>query len=637
MGSNTPVPRKLEGAVSRVRLVGADNTMRAVASRRTGEELSRESLSALYTLASRLHSPQLQYHAKTLETSKAKHISVEQIWGQMGVLLRPVLRRLQDSVRRAEKLYSAAPAASSRKTFRGAPVKDADDASGDASDEDQPPRAAPLSMLPGDSEDDLDEEIAALLEEQKRRRVAKTRKGKSDDSWRYAFGKGNEEDDDDWGLDADDLQRDREGSGEDSDRDGDRHARDRNTRAMMDADNEGNDAAEELAALKELYGEDFEGDDGIAFGGTEEDHDLEDDLHLDDPENEGIDGDLYDEQRDGGRFFGRADMLNDEAGDFDDPTAVGYSPTGGEEDAVANEEDGELDEELMKMLQDPNLTELERERLIERRHVERLEQERLYGTDWTMAGETAASKRPREGLLDVEDLEFEHGMRAVPVITEAFTARLEDRIKQRILDKNFDDVQRRSAMTNADTLVNTKRDAALDSEKSKFSLMDLYEKEYMDKMQLADEARGEAAAAEPLTEIERDELRAINMWKRLSQHLDALSNFFYTPKPVQQELDARVRAVENQAPAIAVETVGNFATTRESALAPQDLFRGSSRKLADVGVEEMRPEERRALRRAKKDAGKEFKERAEVRKQQYANQRKQLKQPQSQVQGTGRK
>jgi len=213
-------------------------------------------------------------------------------------------------------------------------------------------------------------------------------------------------------------------------------------------------------------------------------------------------------------------------------------------------------------------------------------------------------------------------MKAVPVITEAFTAKLEDRIKERIVGKNFDDVVRRTALSTPQDLNAAKYNAAQDATKSKLSLMDLYEKEYLEKARLAEEAQGLAGApsAEPLTEIEKDELRAVQMWKRLAQHLDALSNFFFTPKPAQQDLDARVRAVENQAPAIAVEAVGSFATTRENALAPQDLFRGSSRKYSDVGSEELAPQERRALRRAKKDDGKAAKDRVALYQQRKSKQ-----------------
>ena len=83
-----------------------------------------------------------------------------------------------------------------------------------------------------------------------------------------------------------------------------------------------------------------------------------------------------------------------------------------------------------------------------------MEEQRLYAGNWAMGGEVTGTKRPHDSLLE-EALEFEHAMRPVPVVTEAITARLEDRIRKRIADKNFDDVKRRVARTNADDLVTT--------------------------------------------------------------------------------------------------------------------------------------------------------------------------------------
>lgn len=617
----------------------------------TGEALPREAIAALYSLATRLHSPGIAFHAKTIETSADKHVTVDQIWGQMSVLLRPVLRRLQDNVRRVERVYgkgadaggkakAAVPSGGAISSSGGDTVKDKGEASGEAEREDVPDDG--LESLSGDSEDHLDAAITALLEEQKRRKMAKARKRKGsngeggDDSWRYAFGKGGaEEDEDSEGMDGGEGS-DHWGDGEDAHGDDaddvDGRMTDRNARAMRAAadheneeeeEEEGGDAEEELAALKEMYGEDFEDDGEGLMGGEEEDPDLEKDLFYDDPNRDDDDAEeaeedmLYKEERDGARFWGKDDMLNEDE--------ALHSYGGGDEDgrrtdptARAGLVDGaELyDEELERALADPNLTELERERLLEKKHIEKLEQQRLFGTDWAMAGETAAMHRPREALLDADGLEFDYGLKAVPVVTEAFTAKLEERIRRRIVEKRYDDVQRRTTFTTADDLVTTRKDAVLDSEKSKLSLMDLYEKEYTEKMRMAEEAAGGGAAtAEPLTEIERDELRAINMWKRLSQHLDALSNFYYTPKPVQQDLEARVRAVDGAMPAIALESVGHFAASRESALAPQDLYRGSTRNTTNIGSEEMNPQERRRLRRAKKEESSKAAKRTEHRRQ----------------------
>lgn len=649
-----------------------------VASRRTGDLVSRDSLASLYNLATKLHSPALRYSASSIETRKERHITTEQIWGQLNMLLRPVLRQLGANVHRAQQLYGSNGNANGNATqkarqARKAAASDSDDEEMDEGDgglldaAEQDVVSTRTSEL---DESDLDEEIAALLEKQAAKRQARkatreaAKAGGAADAWRYAFGRDNtgdadeEGEEDDWdGEDSDHgtshRRRREEAAAEDGEEEevmhelpdtdraaGSRRARDRNQRAMAEAEDEegegddDGDAAEELAALRELYGEDFE-DDGAGFLGDEEDEDpdMEEDIELDDPSNERR-GAF--QERDGA-YFGKGDILNDEAGDFDDDEAGML----GDDDGFDDGDDGAgagsrggaatdsaMDDELLAALQDPSLSELQKERLRERHMVKQMEEKRLFATDWSMVGETAASKRPRDALLEVDDLEFEYGMKATPVITEAFTAKLEDRIKQRIQDENYDDVQRRTALSSEADIAHPKYDAALDAQKSKMSLMDLYEKEFLEKQRLADEAAGgpDAPSAEPLTEIEKDELRAVQMWQRLAQHLDALSNFHYTPKPVQQDLEARVRAVENQAPAVVIENVGNFATTRENALAPQDLYRGSSHRFADVGTDELTPQERHALRRSKKEAGRKDKDRKEERDKQRATARKERQQ-----------
>ncbi|EPY20205.1 U3 small nucleolar RNA-associated protein MPP10 [Strigomonas culicis] len=636
------VPRRLQEGVETVERLENTRADRLVLSKRTSQDVSRSSLAALYGLASRLHSTRLPFHAKTIETDAQKHVTLEQIWGQLNMLQRPVLRRLQDEVRLAERRFSGEPGGGGSSSRARAPAggqkrqqkDEAEEGEEGGSDDEglaallDAKTAAPPTAVPDLEEDELDDEIRKLLTAQAERRAnRKARRAKgADDASRYAFGMVDEED---WEDELRDEAEGADGDGDDDDEaelpDGTDKVRRRNTRALQagaeEADGDGDSAAaaeeEELAVLKELYGDDFEAD-GMGFGGDEEDPDLQDDVELDDPAYEAggggaDDGELFDETD--AHTWGKDDMLQDEAGEFDDGADA--------EDPTAPPAE-EVDEELERALADPTLTAMERERLREKAWVKKLEEQRLYGNNWAMSGETAANKRPREALLEADDLQFDHAMRSAPVITEAFTAKLEDRIRKRILDKHFDDVERRTTRTTADDLVNMKRDLVLDSEKSKLSLMDLYEKEYLEKQRQAEDL-GDAPTAEPLTEVEKDELRAIQMWRRLAQHLDALSNFHYTPKPVQQDLEARVRAVDKQAPAIAMEAVGSFATTREQALAPQDLYRGASRKFADVGAAELTPQERHALHRAKKSERKKTMHILESNKQAQVKERKKAK------------
>ena len=68
------------------------------------------------------------------------------------------------------------------------------------------------------------------------------------------------------------------------------------------------------------------------------------------------------------------------------------------------------------------------------------------------------------------------------MISAEMTKSLEERIKKRIKDKIFDDVYPKISMTSVDD-VDTRK-LPFDSQKSALSLVDLYEKDYVDKMKL---------------------------------------------------------------------------------------------------------------------------------------------------------
>ena len=291
------------------------------------------------------------------------------------------------------------------------------------------------------------------------------------------------------------------------------------------------------------------------------------------------------------------------------------------ENEQPHDEEGDTTEKLEEHLgaaeedaTEEGLTDFQALQRKQQRQIQEIEEARVEGNNWSMGGEVPASKRPMDSLL-TEQLDFDTAMKPVPVITERITSSLEETIRRRVRDANFDDVARKAAHTNPEDLEVSKRETAAESEKSRLSLMDLYEKDYLDRLKAAEAASGDTGKnAEPLTEVEKDEFKAIQMWKRLGMHLDALSNYFFTPKPVQPDLDARQRAVANSVPAIALESVGMSALSSEKVLAPQDLHRPGKTKYADAAVEELSPEEKRRLRNAKKASAKATAMRAEKQK-----------------------
>ena len=69
-----------------------------------------------------------------------------------------------------------------------------------------------------------------------------------------------------------------------------------------------------------------------------------------------------------------------------------------------------------------------------------------------------------------------------PVITEQTTLTLEGMIKQRILDQAWDDVQRKNKTK--EEVTEFKKRVTLDQEKSKMSLGEIYEQEYIKQTQV---------------------------------------------------------------------------------------------------------------------------------------------------------
>ncbi|EPS63494.1 hypothetical protein M569_11291, partial [Genlisea aurea] len=162
-------------------------------------------------------------------------------------------------------------------------------------------------------------------------------------------------------------------------------------------------------------------------------------------------------------------------------------------------------------------TKFEKEQEKLRSEIEKMERANLEPKTWTMLGEVTASKRPKNSALEV-DLDFEHNVRPAPVITEVNES-IEDLIKKRIVEGRFDDVQKRPSLPTK----SPSEKIELNETKSKKGLAELYEDEYAQKTGLVSTA---------LSFADEQKKEATMLFKKLCLKLDALSHFFFSPKPV---------------------------------------------------------------------------------------------------------
>lgn len=225
--------------------------------------------------------------------------------------------------------------------------------------------------------------------------------------------------------------------------------------------------------------------------------------------------------------------------------------------------------------------------------IEKLEAENVAEKKWQVRGEVSARDRPLESLIEA-DLDFERSSKPVPVITQESTDSLEDVIRKRIKEADFDEIPRRLP----DSLPEFAPSRAIEVQetKSQKSLAELYEDDYAKK---ADPLYKDAVTQQ----LSKAHEEVIDLYNKLSYKLDGLSSWNYTPRAP----DTSISIVTNAA-AISMEDAQPLSMTSESRLAPQEVYRPESSNKREiiapnglpVAKDEMTREERKRVRRREK-------------------------------------
>ncbi|KAK9478680.1 Mpp10 protein-domain-containing protein [Lipomyces japonicus] len=190
--------------------------------------------------------------------------------------------------------------------------------------------------------------------------------------------------------------------------------------------------------------------------------------------------------------------------------------------------------------------------------IAELEEANVAKKNWTLMGEAKAMNRPLNSILE-EDLEFDRGAKPVPVITKEVTETLEELIRKRIQNYDFDDLPRR----NPDSITPFKRSKLVDVDenKSSKSLAQIYEEEHLRSVDAENNPTEEdSRLKEAHKEIE-------DLFNSITHKLDALSSWHFVPKPAKPSI-----SIVANAAAISMEDAQPVTMSTESRLAPQEVY-----------------------------------------------------------------
>ncbi|KAK6903305.1 dolichol kinase [Kwoniella mangroviensis CBS 8886] len=271
--------------------------------------------------------------------------------------------------------------------------------------------------------------------------------------------------------------------------------------------------------------------------------------------------------------FDEDDHMDEDDEEEDDENAA-YETMGRMKGDLFDSDDEEDQEEK-------NLSNHEKRQLALAQQIAELESEAVGPKDWTLLGEATSKARPENSLLE-ENLDFEQVQKVVPVITDESVKSLEEIIKTRILDNNFDSPVRVRAYEPTPFLPS--RYFELQDTQSNKSLAQIYEEEY----QAASSGTKVTDQRDEKLKKQHDEID--KLWDEVCYKLDALSSLNFVPKAPKAQI-----STISDLPTTSMETALPSTMGTSTMLAPEELFQPPT-SASLVARSELTPEEAQRAR-----------------------------------------
>ena len=213
--------------------------------------------------------------------------------------------------------------------------------------------------------------------------------------------------------------------------------------------------------------------------------------------------------------------------------------------------------------------------------IKEIEEKMISKKEWSTKGEVLGKERPKDSLL-TKAMDFEVGLKAPPIPDREYTDKLENMIKQRILDDLFDDPIKKNIIN-----LNEEKKAdndELNFEKSKKGLGEIYEEKYL----------GNEKTENKVDEIKKE---CDDLCNKLFDIFKSMTNGSATPYGLKgkKEQDINITNI----PAIQIEDIGNFISdNKEKIKSGKELY--NHNKIRRKNKEEMTSDELRNIHNKKK-------------------------------------